>query len=122
MKIELNTRDIKPVERGAPTDPSADQIAAAMFKMRRAAHMTQAEVATVLGVERTSVTNIESGRQRCDLRHLEKLAAHLGLEVVITLKPTAPPEPVTTSGWVATEGSEPPRLDWSDAAQAKGGE
>lgn len=111
MKIELNTDDIKPVSKAKLPDPDADQLAATMFNMRQAARMTQAEVAAVLGVERTSVTNYESGRCRVELRHLTKLAAHLGLEVVITLKPA---QQATTSGWVADAGSEPARLDWSD--------
>jgi len=116
VKIELNTDDIKPVSKAKLPDPDADQLAATMFNMRQAARMTQAEVAAVLGVERTSVTNYESGRCRVELRHLTKLAAHLGLEVVITLKPA---QQATTSGWIADAGSEPARLDWSDAPAAR---
>ena len=116
MKIELNTDDIKPVSKAKLPDPDADQLAATMFNMRQAARMTQAEVAAVLGLERTSVTNYESGRYRVELRHLTKLAAHLGLEVVITLKPA---QQATTSGWIADAGSEPARLDWSDAPAAQ---
>jgi transcriptional regulator with XRE-family HTH domain len=91
-KIELDRRNIKPVQRDLQPDPDADQIGAAMFDMRQAAQMTQAEVAAVLGLERSSVTNIESGKQRAELRHLTRFADHLGLDVHITLKP----KPVTT--------------------------
>ncbi len=91
MKIDLNTSDIKPVAKNKQPDPDADQLGATLFSMRQAAQMTQAEVAAVLGLERTSVTNIESGKQRAELRHLTKLADHLGLEVLITLKPKAVP-------------------------------
>lgn len=87
MKIEMNASDIKPVAKNKQPDPDADQLGATLFSMRQAAQMTQAEVATVLGLERTSVTNIESGKQRAELRHLTKFADHLGLEVCITLKP-----------------------------------
>ena len=87
MKIELDTSGITPVAKNKQPDSEVDQLAATLFSMRHAARMTQAEVATVLGLERTSVTNIESGKQRAELRHLTKLADHLGLDVRITLKP-----------------------------------
>jgi len=120
VKIELDTSGIRPVRKDKNPDPDADQISRTMFAMRQAANMTQADVAVALGLERTSVTNIESGKQRAELRHLTKLADHLGLEVHITIKPKATEraqgEAPSTSGWLETVGNGPLRLEWPDGA------
>lgn len=45
--------------------------------------MTQVEMARVLDVERTSVTNMENGKQVVALNKLEALAQFLGAELRI---------------------------------------
>jgi len=46
--------------------------------------MTQVEMAKVLDVERTSVTNMENGKQVVALNKLEALATFLGAELRIS--------------------------------------
>ena len=48
---------------------------------RISARISQAELATSLGVARSSVANIESGRQRLPLHQLPLLARTLGLSI-----------------------------------------
>lgn len=47
---------------------------------RKEVGMTQSQLATEVGVLRTSVTNIETGRQKAPLHLLFKLCAALGVE------------------------------------------
>ena len=86
MKIDLDTSSVIPVRREEDTTPASSCLGEAMFALRKAARMTQAEVAEVIGVNRTSVTQYETGKTRVDLYQLTKLASYLGLEVVITIK------------------------------------
>lgn len=52
------------------------------LKARRAAlGLTQQQVARLIGVERTSITNIESGRQKLPLHLLYQLCAELEVNV-----------------------------------------
>jgi transcriptional regulator with XRE-family HTH domain len=64
-------------------------IAGMMLELRKLAGMNQGEVGEILGLGRTSVTNIEKGNQPATIEHLEQLAAHLGLEVVVTVREKA---------------------------------
>jgi transcriptional regulator with XRE-family HTH domain len=52
-------------------------------ELRLAANLPQVEVAERCGLTRTSITNIESGRQPLSLVTLEAIAAALGYEVQI---------------------------------------
>ena len=45
-------------------------------------NMTQSELATVIGLTRTSVTNIEKGRQKLLVHSLFEIAAALGISPV----------------------------------------
>ena len=47
----------------------------------RIGKFTQEELADVLQLSRTSITNLENGRQRLPLHHLVRLAEALGCEV-----------------------------------------
>lgn len=56
-------------------------------QIRKARGLTQAELAKLVGVERTSITNIEKGRQRLGLDLLDKIATALGMRLVMRLDP-----------------------------------
>jgi transcriptional regulator with XRE-family HTH domain len=56
-------------------------------QLRRNASATQAEIATALGLERTSVCNIESGIQALTIEKLHDFAERVGVEVVVTFRP-----------------------------------
>lgn len=58
-----------------------------MRLLRKGAGMTQAEMAEVLGIERTSMTNTENGRQVVTLDRLSKLADFVGAELEIRFLP-----------------------------------
>lgn len=52
-----------------------------VIKLRDKHSLNQDDIATVLGVKRTFITNIESSRNRAkyNLNHIDKLADHFGL-------------------------------------------
>ena len=52
-----------------------------VIKLRDRYKLNQEDIATVLGVKRTFITNIESGRSRAkyNLIHIDKLADHFGM-------------------------------------------
>lgn len=54
--------------------------------MRTTVGMSQANVAEVLGLTRTSIINMERGRQRISLEYLDKLANKIGIELVISIR------------------------------------
>lgn len=57
------------------------QFGRAVRKLREQHNLTQAELATRVGLSRTSVTNLESGRQNPSLTLLPELALALGVDV-----------------------------------------
>ena len=54
------------------------QLGKQVAKQRRRAHLTQAEVAIHLGVERATISRIEQGRQTVDTVQLSAIATALG--------------------------------------------
>ena len=66
-----------------------DLIGAALKHQRQQAALTQAQLAEAIGVLRTSITNMEAGRQRPPLHVLYALCLTLGVEVTEILPPTA---------------------------------
>ena len=60
-------------------------LAGMLIELRLRAGMKQQDVADVLGLARTSVCNMEIGRQPVSLEHVDALARHLGLEVSVTI-------------------------------------
>jgi transcriptional regulator with XRE-family HTH domain len=56
-------------------------IGAAIRRKRDARGMTQAQLATAVGLLRTSIVNLEAGRQRAPLHTLYPICAVLGIEV-----------------------------------------
>lgn len=61
--------------------------------MRRKRDMTQKDLADLVGLERTSITNIERGNQRVSLDMLGKFASALHLHITLDVKELAPPKP-----------------------------
>jgi transcriptional regulator with XRE-family HTH domain len=57
--------------------------------VRRERGYTQDQVATAVSLERTSITNIESGRQRLPIHTLYEYCDALGVEVAEVLPPTS---------------------------------
>ena len=51
------------------------------FREAQTPRMSQGELAKVLGLKRTSVTNIESGYQKPSLDTLYRLCEHFGIEI-----------------------------------------
>src|SRR6266568_9012680 len=65
---------------------------------RRKAEMTQEQLADAVGVLRTSITNIEAGRQKLPLHVLYEICIALGVEIATILPTNADvSQPVTKS-------------------------
>ncbi len=50
-------------------------------QLRESVGMTQADLATRVGLERTSVTNIEAGKQKTPLHIIYRVASTLGVDL-----------------------------------------
>jgi transcriptional regulator with XRE-family HTH domain len=74
------------------TDRTNALVGAAMRTSREAVGMSQSVLASSLGLSRTSVTNIENGKQPISIHHLYLAAAALGLSVRDLLPELAPLE------------------------------
>src|SRR5688572_5744715 len=57
------------------------QVLGSRIKMQREGRFTQGELADVVGASRTSITNLESGRQRPPLHLLLRIAEALDCEL-----------------------------------------
>lgn len=72
-----------------PFMPSRDliyrELGLLLAQERKRKHYTQAEFASLAGLSRTSVTNIECGRQSIQIHQLYAFAAILRLEVTVLL-------------------------------------
>jgi len=51
--------------------------------LRKMRGMTQAELATAAGLERTSITNIETGKQTLSVQTINAIATALGYQVMV---------------------------------------
>lgn len=60
-----------------------------MRELRRRAKKTQEDAGEAMGVERTSVCNIEAGTQAVTIEKLCRFANLVGVDVVVTFKPRA---------------------------------
>src|SRR5438045_4615671 len=60
-------------------------IGAAIRRHREARGMTQAQLASAIGLLRTSIVNLEAGRQRVPLHTLYPICAVLGIEAADVL-------------------------------------
>ena len=91
MKIELDISQIK--RKKPPKEPSKGTLPEVMKTLREAANMTQGEVAEVLELNRSSVTMLERKDANVNFAFIEKLANHVGLNVVISFVPINSDEP-----------------------------
>lgn len=80
-----NNRRIRPAHDDERIDDGFDSlyiaIGEAINKARAEANVTQAELAAVLGMQRTSIANIEAGLQRLPIHRLYALAILLDVPV-----------------------------------------
>ena len=90
MKIEATLPLPPPPVMDLPPANEADVtygMGAVLQKIRKARGKTQGEIAVLVGLERTSITNIERGRQKLSIHTLKILADALGMELIVKLEP-----------------------------------
>lgn len=89
---------------------------------RRRAGLSQQTVADRVGLSRTSVTNIERGRQQVALHMFVRLAAAVGKQPA-DLLPGDPPEPDGSVGPSELRGLQQEQREWANRVlgQAAGG-
>lgn len=58
-----------------------------MRTLRKGANVTQADIAEAMGLERTSVCNIEGGMQALTIEKLQAFAERIGVEVIVQFRP-----------------------------------
>lgn len=68
----------KPTKKPEPMQPIYIAIGTKMVMIRASLGLTQQELAARIGLERASVANIETGRQRILLHDIENIATALG--------------------------------------------
>lgn len=61
-------------------------LGAVILELRKRKRVTQIELAKAVGLERTSITNIEKGKQKISVHTLAAIADALGVEMHITFK------------------------------------
>jgi transcriptional regulator with XRE-family HTH domain len=72
--------------------PSSDPIAAAIWRARIAANLTQVQLAQRLDTEQCSISNLEHGRTKSKIRLLRRIAEATGHNLLIDLQlPSAAP-------------------------------
>lgn len=87
MKVTL-TKEARATIKPKPVKTHSS-LAKLLLELRLQANMSQGDVAEVIGLTRTSVTNMEGGRQPVTIEAVDSLAQHLGLELVITVQKSA---------------------------------
>ena len=76
--------------------------------------LTQDRLGALVGLSRTSITNIEKGRQHVSLHQLYRIADALGVTPDVLLPP--PPTPGTSKlAQLLPPGTEPEITKWADA-------
>lgn len=63
-------------------------------RLKRTPPLTQGELARMVGLTRTSITNLERGRQKCLLHTVLDIAAAVGVDAATLLPPRAAAGPV----------------------------
>jgi transcriptional regulator with XRE-family HTH domain len=67
--------------------PTTDSIADQVRAMRNARNLSQGELADLIGLSRTSVTNMEAGNQPVSTVMLARIAQVLKFELTLTFTP-----------------------------------
>jgi DNA-binding XRE family transcriptional regulator len=88
-----------------PVDGFYERFGRRLREMRKGAELTQDQVASRLGVNRTTLVNIEKGRQRVALDQVIELANILGCDAAELLPTNYGTEPEAIAG-VAAEGAQ----------------
>lgn len=73
-------------QKGEPKDKTLG-LGAVLRQVREHRGVTQEQLATAVGLKRTSITNYERGTQRLQLSTLAMIADALDMELVVHLKP-----------------------------------
>lgn len=85
----------------------------ALRQCRKGAHLTQDDLATRVGLGRTSVTNIEQGRQHVPLHMLFELATAVGVEPAALLPKKQAEAPLSEAVQTALEQlAGPEEQEW----------
>lgn len=89
MKIDATRVSAVPI-KSKPVKASAEDMTCGLGStirhMRQVKNKTQEEVALAIGLERTSICNIERGNQTLSVQHLQRIADFLGVEMHITFQ------------------------------------
>jgi len=65
-----------------------------VYELRQRAGLTQELLARQVGVDRSMISRFETGRASPRLDTLQRLAAAVGHEIVVSIRPLSPPQPV----------------------------
>ncbi len=88
------------------------ELGALVRARRERARMTQGDLARRIGMTRTSITNIESGRQKVQLHTLYDIGAALGASPAELLPSAKVLEPVAIEGHLPAD-AKPEERDWA---------
>ncbi|MXW19489.1 MAG: helix-turn-helix transcriptional regulator [Gammaproteobacteria bacterium] len=88
------------------------------LRLGRSKPMTQAGLGSLVGLSRTSITNIEMGRQQVSLHHLYRIAAALGIEPD-QLLPAHSSQDVKELARELLSDKEPGLAEWTDALEIR---
>jgi transcriptional regulator with XRE-family HTH domain len=92
VKIDASGVSIVPAKAKIKKPDAGDKtcgLGAVIRHMREVKNKTQAEMASAISLERTSIVNIERGNQTLSIVHLQHIADFLGVEMHITFRDKA---------------------------------
>jgi transcriptional regulator with XRE-family HTH domain len=92
VKIDASGVSIVPTKAKIKKPEEGDKtcgLGAVVRHLREIKGRTQAEVAGAIGLERTSIVNIEKGNQTLSIAHLHCIADFLGVEMYVTFRDKA---------------------------------
>lgn len=90
MKAVIDITQVSGIRQDvAPSEDLTAGLGAALRELRTRKRITQQQMAEFVGLERTSITNIEMGKQKLAVVTLMKMAGVLGVEVCIQFKDAA---------------------------------
>ena len=95
-----------------PTDRVYEEIGRRIFEARDKKGLTQAQLAKKIDLKRTSITNIEKGRQQLLVHMLIKIAEALDVEIGSLI----PAEPGAGEDQMHTDRYPTKSIDWVRAA------
>lgn len=93
-------------------DPLYKELGGRLRASRRHAKMSQEEVARRVGLTRTSITNIEHGRQQIQIHTLYAIAKVLGMRPALLLPDPQPSSADDISAVEAQLPANPAERDW----------